>query len=212
MQYSLISMTLDHLPKLAEFAEYIYANAEPDKYPDFKISNDIDDTIKRKKFFSAFVLPSTFNNYNIRQCYVLVDENGVWQAAVGVKRWAHMPSWSLSWLLSPNLGVKFISIFRTIITELSKVHEAAGMNEFYVSYPAHREAAYSKVMLPVRENYYSFVECTIAANTRSHYSFIHELMGHAMHPHDMNLRRYILRRENTEAESQGGIINRKSNK
>ena len=204
MQYSLMPMTLDHLAGLVEFAEHIYANTDPDKYPDFKISNDIDDAEKRKKFFSAFMLPSAFNNYNIRQCYALVDENGVYQAAIGVKRWGHMPSWSLSWLLSPSLGIKFIPIFRSIISKLCKEHEAAGMNEFYVSYPAHREAAYSKIMLPVRENYYSFVECTIAANTRSHYSFMHELMGHALHPHDMNLRRYILRRENTLPPSQGG--------
>jgi hypothetical protein len=182
----------------------IYENTDPDKYPDFKVSNDIDDTEKRTKFFSAFMLPSEFNNYNIRQSYALVDENGTYIAAVGVKRWAHMPSWSLSWLLSPMMGARFIPIFRIIIEELCKVHEAARMNEFYVSYPASREAAYSKIMLPFREKYYSFVECTISANTRSHYSFIHELMGHALHPHDMNLRRYILRRENTLPASQGG--------
>ncbi len=204
MQYRLIPMTLTDLPGLVRFAEDIYKNTDPDKYPDFKISNDIDDEEKRKKFFSAFMLPSEFNNYNIRQCYALVDESGTYVAAVGVKRWAHMPSWSLSWLLSPMMGVKFIPVFRTIIDELCKVHEAAGMNEFYVSYPASREAAYSKIMLPFRERYYSFVECTLDANTRSYYSFIHELMGHALHPHDMNLRRYILRRDNTDPASQGG--------
>ncbi len=210
MQYRLTPMTLDDLNDLVKFAEYIYENTDPEKYPDFKISNDIDDAEKRRKFFSAFMLPSEFNNYNIRQCYALVDEKGTYIAAVGVKRWGHMPSWSLSWLLSPMMGVKFIPIFRTIIEELCKVHEAAGMNEFYVSYPESRESAYSKIMLPFRENYYSFVECTIPANTRSHYSFIHELMGHALHPHDMNLRRYILRRPNTEPASEGGKITRRT--
>lgn len=209
MQYSLVPLTLNELSGLVEFAEGIYENTDPDKYPDFKISNDVDDAEKRKKFFSAFMLPSEFNNYNIRQCYALVDEKGTYIAAVGVKRWAHMPSWSLSWLLSPMMGARFIPIFRAIIEELCKVHEAAGMNEFYVSYPASRESAYSKIMMPFREKYYSFVECTIEANTRSHYSFIHELMGHALHPHDMNLRRYILRRENTEPASEGGKITRK---
>lgn len=209
MQYSLVSLSFKDLDGLVKFAQNIYENTDPEKYPDFKISNDIDDEEKRRKFFTAFMLPSEFNNYNIRQCYALVDETGSYIAAVGVKRWAHMPSWSLSWLLSPMLGVKFIPIFRAIIEKLCKVHEAAGMNEFYVSYPASRESAYSKIMLPFREKYYSFVECTIEANTRSHYSFIHELMGHALHPHDMNLRRYILRRENTEPASEGGKIIRK---
>ena len=36
MQYSLMPMTFDHLPGLVEFAEHIYANTDPDKYPDFK--------------------------------------------------------------------------------------------------------------------------------------------------------------------------------
>jgi hypothetical protein len=31
-------------------------------------------------------------------------------------------------------------------------------------------------------------------------------MGFALHPHDMNLRRYILRRPNTEPASEGGTI------
>ena len=209
MQYRLIPLTFNDLSGLVKFAEAIYENTDPDKYPDFKVSNDINDTEKRTKFFSAFMLPSEFNNYNIRQCYALVDENNTYIAAVGVKRWAHMPSWSLSWLLSPMMGARFIPLFRTIIEELCKVHEAAGMNEFYVSYPSSREPAYSKIMMPFREKYYSFVECTVEANTRSHYSFIHELMGHALHPHDMNLRRYILRRPNTEPASEGGQITRK---
>jgi hypothetical protein len=204
------SLNTTHLVELVEFAESIYENTDPDKYPDFRISADVDDNIKRTKFFSAFLVPSNFNDYNIRQAYAFVDENGVYQAAVGVRRWDHIPSWSVSWLLSPRIGVKFIPYFRKIIQDLCELHESAGMNEFYVTYPTSRETAYSKIMLPFRDRYYSFVECTIPANTRSQYSFIHDLMGQALHPHNMNLRRYILRRENTEPESQGGIINRKS--
>ena len=209
MQSSLVPLTLDDLPGLVQFTEQIYLNSDPDKYPDFRISNDIDDESKRQKFFGAFLRPSEFNDHNIRQAYALVDEHGKYQAAVGVKRLAFMPSWSLSWLLSPMLGVKFIPVFREIVKELCKSHEAAGMNEFYVTYPTSREEAYSRIMLPLRERYYSFVECTVPANTRSPYAQIHELMGHTLNPHDMNLRRYILRRPNTEPASEGGKAIRK---
>lgn len=208
----LIPLTMDHLNGLVDFAESIYADTDPDKYPDFRVSNDIDDEIKRQKFFKAFLLPSTFNDHNIRQAYALVDENGVYQAAIGVKRFSHTPSWSLSWLLSPRQGMRFIIVFRKIMELLFEIHEQVGITEFYVSYPSSRETAYSKIMLPFREKYYSFVECTIPANTRSPYGFIHELMGFSLHPHDMNLRRYILRRPNTEPASEGGtIIGREKN-
>jgi hypothetical protein len=212
MSDRIIPLNSTHLTGLVNFADGIYKNADPDKYPDFRISADIDDHAKRTKFFSAFLVPSSFNDYNIRQAYAFVNDDGEYQAAVGVRRWGHMPSWSVGWLLSPSLGVRFIPMFRKIMDELCKIHEAAGMNEFYVTYPTSREAAYSKIMLPFRDRYYSFVECTLPAKTVSPYGFIHSLMGSTIHPHDMNLRRYILRRENTEPESQGGIVNRKFKK
>ena len=106
--------------------------------------------------------------------------------------------------MSPSIGARFIPIFRILVKELCEFHEAAGMNEFYVTYPSTREAAYSKIMLPVRERYFTFIECVVPKNERHPYGFIHELMGGTLHPHDMSFRRYILRRENTEAPSAGG--------
>jgi hypothetical protein len=212
MSSCIIPLNNTHLTSLVKFADGIYENAKLDKYPDFRISADIDENVKRTKFFSAFLVSSSFNDHNIRQAYAFADDNGVFQAAVGVRRYGHMPSWSVGWLLSPSLGSRFIPMFRKIMNDLCKIHEDAGMNEFYVTYPTSREAAYSKIMLPFRDRYYSFIECTLPAKTVSPYGLIHSLMGTVIHPHDMTLRRYILRRENTEAESQGGIINRKSNK
>ena len=213
MSYSLRPVTPDQLDNLVDFAKTIYANTDPNKYPEFRISGDIDDTVRLSKFFNAFILPSKFNDYNIRQAYAVYDSNGVIQAAVGVRRWNNLPSWSVSWMLSPSIGVRFIPLFRQCMVELCKIHEAAGMNEFYVTYPTSREAAYSKIMLPFRERYYSFVECTLPARQMSPYALIHSLMGSALHPHEMNLRRYILRRENTSAPSEGGTaIKRINNK
>jgi hypothetical protein len=188
----------------------IYKGTDPDKYPDFRISADIDSEVKFKKFFSAFLLPSHFVNYNIRQAYALINEDGSYEALVGVRRYSHLPSWSVGWLLSPRTGVRFIPTFRNVMEQLCQLHENAGMNEFYVTYPTSREEAYSKIMLPFRERYYSFVETTIPAKTYSPYGLIDELMGQALHPHDMNMRRYILRRAGTEPVSEGGTVTRKA--
>lgn len=204
MPSRLVPLTMEHLPELVQFALDIYENADPDKYPDFKISNDIDDEVKFTKFFMTFLRPSEFVNYNIRQVYAFKGEDGKFQAAIGVRRWDHLPSWSVSWLLSPGTGINFIPVFRKIMQGLCELHEAAGMNEFYVTYPSSREEAYSRIMLPFREKYYTFVECSLPARTRSPYGFIHDLMGATLHPHDMNLRRYILRREGSEPASKGG--------
>ena len=150
-----------------------------------------------------FLIPSDFNNHNIRKAFGLFKDDEC-ICLVGVRRWGHMPSWSISWLLSPSLGARFIPIFRILMKELCKFHEEAGMNEFYVTYPSSREAAYSKIMLPVRERYFTFTECVVPTNERHPYGLIHELMGGVLHPHEMSFRRYILRRENTEAPSAGG--------
>ena len=198
MSYRLIEINSDNLPSLLEFAELVYDNTDKDKYPEFRFSTDIDDAGKRRKFYSAFALPSSFANHNIRQAFALVDDSGKIIMAAGITRFEHWPSWSVAWVLSPRNNFKFIACFRMLMQELALLHESIGFNEFFVTYPSSRESAYSKIMMPFRETYYTFVECTIPAKQRSPYGFIHSLLGQTLHPHDMNLRRYILRRSNTE--------------
>jgi hypothetical protein len=203
MSYTLKPLEFSDLDSTVATALQIYENADPDKYPEFKITNDTDRTTRFQKFFRMFLIPSNFNNHNIRKAFGLFKGDEC-VCLVGVRRWGHLPSWSISWLLSPSIGARFIPIFRILVQELCAFHENAGMNEFYVTYPSTREAAYSKIMLPVRERYFTFVECVVPKNERHPYGFIHELMGGALHPHDMSFRRYILRRDNTEAPSAGG--------
>lgn len=205
MPYRLIEINSDNLAPLLDFAEMIYQNIDADKYPEFRFSTDIDDAGKRKKFYSAFALPSSFANYNIRQAFVLVNDDGEYIMAAGVTRFENWPSWSVAWVLSPRNNFKFIACFRELIDRLTLLHESIGFNEFFVTYPSSRESAYSKIMLPLRKKYYTFVECTVPAKERNPYGFIHSLMGQTLHPHDMNLRRYILRRENTEPAAGNSI-------
>ena len=210
MSYNLKILEEDDLELMVQTSVEIYAKAEPDKYPDFKITQDPEREDRFRKFYKLFVMPSRFNNHNVRRAFGLYKDDEC-VALVGVRRWGHIPSWSVSWLLSANKGIKFIPLFRIIMTELCKFHEEANMNEFFVTYPSDREAAYSRIMLPFREKYFTFVECTVPKGERHAYGFIHELMGGVLHPHDMSLRRYILRRDNTEPESVGGKAIRKNN-
>lgn len=203
MSYTLKPLEFSDLDFTVATALKIYENSDPDKYPEFKITNDVDRETRFKKFFRMFLIPSEFNNHNIRKAFGLFKDDEC-ICLVGVRRWGHLPSWSISWLLSPSIGARFIPIFRILVKELCDFHEKAGMNEFYVTYPSTREAAYSKIMLPIRERYFTFVECVVPKNERHPYGFIHELMGGTLHPHEMSFRRYILRRDNTDAPSAGG--------
>lgn len=197
------------LEQVTTLASSIYDHADPERYPEFRVGSDINAEKNREQFFSMFMLTPEYADFNQRRAFGVYDSEGIMIAAVGVRRYSHTPSWSLSWLLSPSLGARFIPLFRFIVNELCQIHERAGMNEFYVTYPAEREEAYSRIMLFMRERYFTFVECTLPAKTQSHYSLIRELMGFTVHPHDMNFRRYILRRSDMEPASEGGRAKRK---
>lgn len=209
MPYSLRALDHQDLSLVTDLASAIYDGVDPAKYPEFRVGSDINAEKNREQFFRMFMLTPDYADFNQRRAFGVFDDDGKMLAAVGVRRYSHTPSWSLSWLLSPSLGARFIPLFRFIINELCLLHEAAGMNEFYVTYPAEREEAYSRIMLFMRERYFTFVECTLPAKTQSNYSLIRELMGFAVHPHDMNFRRYILRRPDMEPASEGGQAKRK---
>lgn len=200
-KYQLRKLSVDDLDTVFDFSRGIYESS--DKYPDFTLSplNLADDSIKqqqRREFFQSFLMPSEFNNYSIRQCYAMTDASGRILTIVGIRRWSHMPSWSISWLLSRDAGLRFINTFRHNVRLLCELNEQISCNEFYVTYPASREEAYSRIMMEFRKRYYTFVETTIPAGERSPYSFIHKLLGGQLYSHDMTVRRYILRRPDTE--------------
>jgi hypothetical protein len=209
MQYSIKPLDHDQIGAVTKLANEIYNGLDEDKYPDFRVGYDINAEENREKYFTMFMLPSHFVGFNQRRAYGVFDDNDRLISAVGVRRYDHFPCWSLSWLLSPKIGARFIPLFRFIVDELCKIHETAGFNELLVTYPSSREEAYSRIMLFMRERYFTFVETTIPAKTVSAFGFIHELSGKTLHPHDINLRRYILRREDMTPASEGGQAKRK---
>ncbi len=209
MQYYLKPLEHAQLHQVLTLATEIYNGVDDDKYPDFRVGYDINAEENREKFFSMFMLDPKFKGFTQRRAYGVFDETEKLIAAVGVRRYDHFPCWSLSWLLSPKIGARFIPLFRFIVDELCKIHENAGINEFLVTYPSSREEAYSRIMLFMRERYFTFIETTVAEKTASPYEFIHELLGKTLHPHSMNLRRYILRRSDMTPASEGGQAKRK---
>lgn len=210
MQYHLKALEHDSLESVLALATEIYNGVDDDKYPDFRVGFDINAESNREKFFGMFMLGSEYIGFTQRRAYGVFDENQQLIAAVGVRRYSHFPCWSLSWLLSPKIGARFIPLFRFIVDELCKIHESIGINELLVTYPTSREEAYSRIMLFMRERYFTFVETTVEAKTASAYSFIHELLGKTLHPHSMNVRRYIRRREDMTPASEGGQAKRKA--
>mgnify|MGYP003342224180 CR=1 FL=1 len=209
MQYSLEVLENESLDKVVELSNSIYNGADEDKYPDFRVGFDIVAENNRRQFFNMFMLPKHYVGFTQCRTYGVFDSNKQLIAAVGVRRYNYFPSWSISWLLSPKLGTRFVVLFRYIVDELCKIHEEIGINELLVTYPTSREEAYSRIMLFMRERYFTFVETTIPAKTTSSFGFIHEMMGSTLHPHDMNLRRYILRRPDMTPASEGGRAKRK---
>jgi len=202
--YELKQFNHTNLQQVLELADSIYDGVDPSKYPDFRVGFDIDQVKEREKFFRMFMLdPKKFKNFSQRACWGVYKNNKL-ISAVGVRRLPHSPSWCFAWILSPSMGIKFVPMFREIVTELCNIHEAIGLNEFFLTYPEDREDPYSRIMLFLREKYYTFVEMTIPAKTLTHYSLVNELLGRTLHPHNMNFRRYILRRTDTEAPSEGG--------
>lgn len=195
LEYRLEPLTENDLPIIENYAEEIYNDSND--YPNFalNLSRDLTNREQRHEFFRAFTLPASYDNYNIRQTYCLKYNDRI-VTIVGVRRWTHWPSWSVSWLLSKNVGLEFIKTFRELMNQLCSVHEQANMNEFFVAYPAYRESAYSRIMLPFRQRYHTFVESTVVAGERSPYMFIHQLLGERLYQHNMSLRRYILKRDN----------------
>jgi hypothetical protein len=77
-----------------------------------------------------------------------------------------------------------------------------GINEWYVSSPGGREESYRKIMRFLRERYITWVECTIPAGTRSPWPVYHSMLGYAIHNFDVNLRRYVKRRERMEPDEE----------
>ena len=207
--YKLKQFDNTNLEVVLNLATTIYDNTDPDKYPDFRVGFDIDQVKEREKFFNMFMLdPEKFKNCSQRATYGVYNGDKL-ISAVGVRRLPHSPSWCFAWILSPAMGIKFVPMFREIVTKLCSIHEDLGLNEFYLTYPEDREEPYSRIMLFLRERYYTFVEMTIPAKTLTHYSLVNELLGRTLHPHSMNFRRYILRRPDTEAPSLGGKAKRK---
>mgnify|MGYP003343892865 FL=1 len=75
MSFNLKPLDENDINLMVSTAMKIYENSDPSKYPDFKITNDIDRETRFKKFFRLFVMPARFNNHNVRKAFGLFKDD-----------------------------------------------------------------------------------------------------------------------------------------
>ena len=99
------------------------------------------------------------------------------------------------WLISDVQDAKFLKIWADMMKYLCQYFESKDLLEFWCVSPVSRERAWKRLMAPMRKTYWTFVETTIPANTRSDYSLYYNISGYTGYPYDINLRRYIKKRD-----------------
>ena len=144
--------------------------------------------------YDLFLLSPTTIGWESRRVAVAVDETGKIHAAVGVRELHAMPAWLLSWTLSSVSSASFIKVWKKMIKFLCEHYEAKGINEMYVVNPVDREEAYRRLMLFMRDKYWTFIETTVNHGNRCNYSLYYAFMGYTAYTYDINIRRYILKR------------------
>lgn len=193
MQYNMKWLDMEHLDSVKELSASSYSNPK-DTYP-VALKPD-------SRMFELFLVPESQGGHEWRKTLGVFDADGNMIMAAGIRRMQHQPVWLLSFVLSSQKNVGMVRAFRDMIVFLCDYHEQIGINEFAVASPAGREESYRKIMRFLRERYITWVECTIPAGERSPWPIYHSMLGYAIHSYDVNLRRYIKRRDRMEPDEK----------
>ena len=154
------------------------------------------------RMFDFFLVPESVSGHEWRKTLGVFDDSGNLLMAAGIRRMQHQPVWLLSYVLSSQKNIGMVRAFRDMIIFLCDYHEQIGINEFAVASPVGREESYRKIMRFLRERYITWVECTIPAGERSPWSVYHSMLGYTIHNYDVNLRRYVKRRDRMDIDEQ----------
>ena len=191
MQNNMRWLDMSSLSDIKALAEISYANPK-ENYP-VALKPD-------SRMFELFLVPEDVGGHEWRRTLGVFDDNGQLIMVAGIRRMQHQPVWLLSFVLSSLKNIAMVRTFRDMIMHLCDFHENIGINEFAVASPAGREESYRKIMRFLRERYITWVECTIPAGERSPWPTYHSMLGFAIHSYDVNLRRYIKRRERMDID------------
>lgn len=191
MRYTMKWLDIKSLDAINELASSSYANPK-DTYPVALKPNSV--------MFPFFLVSEDVTGHEWRKTLGVFDENGNMLMVAGIRRMQHQPVWLLSYVLSSQKNIGMVRAFREMITFLCDYHESIGINEFAVASPAGREESYRKIMRFMRDRYVTWVECTIPAGERSPWPVFHSMLGYSIYNYDINLRRYVKRRDRMEID------------
>lgn len=152
----------------------------------------------RSDIFNIFLTPSNVINANQRRILGVFDHNGQLVQVTGVRQLKSSPAWVLSLTLSNLRNYTFVKIWKMQLQFLCSYFEHMNYNEFYVTNPATLEETYRYVTKFMRQRYWTFVEATVPATTKAEFSLHYNILGYQSYSHDMNIRRYILKRDNND--------------
>lgn len=150
------------------------------------------------KIFELFLVPQDVNGSEWRKTLGIYDSDNNLVMIAGIRRMQFQPIWLLNFVVSSTKNISMVRTFRDMIIYLCDYHESVGINEWYVANPNDKEENYRKIMKFLRERYITWVECVIKAGERSPWPVYHSMLGHATHNHDVNLHRYVKRRDRME--------------
>ena len=193
MQDNMKWLDMSNLDEIQALAQQTYANPK-DTYP-VALQPD-------SRMFELFLVPESISGHEWRKTLGVYDADGNLIMVAGIRRMQYQPVWLLSFVLSNQKNIAMVRTFRDMIMALCDYHESIGINEWYVSSPGGREESYRKIMRFLRERYITWVETTIPAGTRSPWPVYHSMLGYAIHNFDVNLRRYVKRRERMEPDEE----------
>jgi len=145
--------------------------------------------------YNYFLVPPSVIGSDQRKVAVIVNSNGEPVVATGVRELGNIPAWLLSWTVSSISSMSFVAAWRQTLNFTTAYYESKSINEFYVVSPVEREEAYSRMTSFMRNRYWTFVEQTIPKGTRPTHSLYHTITGNILYTYDINIRRYILKRD-----------------
>lgn len=192
MQYNMKWLTYSDLDLVLKLSEIVYQN-EKNTYPvNLKPASNYD---KFTNIISVFLVSDDYLGSDQREVLGIFDKNENLVTAIGVRKILTTPSWVLSWTISNLKTITFIKVWQEALLFICDEMEKKSINEFFVVNPDKKEKVYEKLMRFLRDRYWTFVEFKIPAGKKISFSLYWSIMGHQLYNYDVNIRRYILKRD-----------------
>lgn len=192
MQYNMKWLSFKDIPTIMELSTLIYSN-EKDTYPiNLKPADNYNEFTN---IINVFLSPDDYLGSNQRSVLGVFDDSNTLIMAIGIRKLLVTPTWLLSWAISSVKTASFIKIWRDSVTFICNTMELNNINEFFVVSHAEKEKVYEKLMRFLRTRYWTFTEIKMPKGKKTDYSFYWAIMGYQLYSYDINIRRYILKRE-----------------